>query len=68
VGENLLWSSPTVDAGGAMQMWKDSPPHRENMLGTRWRDIGISAVHVASAPGAYGGHEVTIVTADFGAR
>jgi uncharacterized protein YkwD len=51
-----------------MQMWKDSPPHRENMLGTRWRDIGISAVHVAAAPGAYGGHEVTIVAADFGAR
>jgi len=68
VGENLLWSSPTVDAGGALQMWKDSPPHRENMLGARWREIGISAVHVLSAPGAYGGHEITIVTADFGVR
>jgi uncharacterized protein YkwD len=68
VGENLLWSSPTVDAGGAVQMWKNSPPHRENLLNPRWREIGLSAVHVASAPGAYGGHEVTIVTADFGDR
>jgi uncharacterized protein YkwD len=68
VGENLLWSSPTVDASGALQMWEDSPPHRENLLNTTWRDIGLSAVHVMSAPGAYGGHEVTIVTADFGCR
>src|SRR5690348_1853518 len=28
VGENLLWSSPTVDAGGALEMWKSSAPHR----------------------------------------
>jgi uncharacterized protein YkwD len=68
VGENLLWSSPTVDAGGALQMWKDSPPHRQNLLNPAWREIGLSAVHVASAPGAYGGHEVTIMTADFGVR
>ena len=68
VGENLLWSSPTVDASGAMRMWKDSPAHRENLLGAVWRDIGVSAVHVLSAAGAYGGHEVTIVTADFGVR
>jgi uncharacterized protein YkwD len=68
VGENLLWSSPSVDAGGALQMWKDSPPHRENLLNGRWREIGLSAVHVLSAPGAYGGNAVTIVTADFGAR
>jgi uncharacterized protein YkwD len=68
VGENLLWSSPTVDAGGALQMWKGSPPHRENLLNATWRDIGLSAVHVLSAPGAYGGHVVTIVTADFGVR
>jgi uncharacterized protein YkwD len=68
VGENLLWSSPSVDASGALVMWKDSPPHRENLLGPNWREIGVSAVHVLSAPGAYVGHEVTIVTADFGVR
>ena len=68
VGENLLWSSPDVDASGALQMWENSPPHRENMLMPRWREVGLAAVHVASAPGAYGGRAVTIVTADFGVR
>jgi uncharacterized protein YkwD len=68
VGENLLWSSPSIDAPGALQLWVNSPPHRENLLTARWREIGISAVHVASAPGPYGGQPVTIVTADFGVR
>jgi uncharacterized protein YkwD len=68
VGENLLWSSPGIDASGALQMWENSPPHRENLLTTRWREIGISAVHVASAPGTFGGRPVTIVTTDFGVR
>jgi uncharacterized protein YkwD len=45
-----------------------SPGHRENLLSQRWREIGISAVHASSAPGVYGGQEVTIVTADFGLR
>src|SRR6476620_1717325 len=37
VGENLLWSSPDVDPAGALKMWMDSPPHRENLLTARWR-------------------------------
>jgi uncharacterized protein YkwD len=68
VGENLLWSSPSIDGQGAFQLWLNSPPHRENLLTARWREIGISAVHVAAAPGPYGGHPVTILTADFGVR
>jgi uncharacterized protein YkwD len=68
VGENLLWSSPDVDASAALTMWFNSPEHRKNMLTGRWREIGLSAVHVPAAPGAYGGREVTIVTADFGVR
>jgi uncharacterized protein YkwD len=68
VGENLLWSSPDVDAGGALTMWWNSPEHRKNMLSPRWREIGLSAVHVMTAPGTYGGREVTIVTTDFGVR
>jgi uncharacterized protein YkwD len=68
VGENLLWSSPDVDAPGALQMWLNSPEHRKNMLTARWREIGISAVHSPSAPGTFGGREVTIVTTDFGVR
>jgi uncharacterized protein YkwD len=68
VGENLLWSSPSVDAAGALRMWLDSPPHRKNLLNPAWREIGLSALHVGSAPGVYKGLEVTIVTADFGIR
>jgi uncharacterized protein YkwD len=68
VGENLLWSSPDVGAAGVLSTWLNSPEHRKNILRRRWREIGLSAVHVASAPGAYGGREVTIVTANFGAR
>jgi uncharacterized protein YkwD len=68
VGENLLWSAPDVDAAGALDMWWNSPEHRKNMLTARWREIGLSAVHVPTAPGTYGGREVTIVTTDFGVR
>ena len=68
VGENLLWSSPDVDAAGALQMWLASPPHRRNLLTPDWREIGLSAVHVAAAPGVYEGRETTILTADFGTR
>jgi uncharacterized protein YkwD len=68
VGENLLWSSPDVDPARALDMWLKSPLHRKNMLTARWREIGLSAVHVPSAPGTFGGREVTIVTADFGVR
>jgi uncharacterized protein YkwD len=68
VGENLLWSSPDVDAGAALQMWWNSPEHRQNMLTRRWRQVGVSAVHVDAAPGTFGGRAVTIVTTDFGVR
>ena len=68
VGENLLWSSPDIDARRALQLWLDSPPHRKTLLSRQWREVGLGAVHVASAPGTVGGREVTIVTADFGVR
>ena len=68
VGENLLWSSPDVDAAGAIKMWMGSPEHRANLLNPSWREVGLSAVHSDSAPGTYHGLGVTIMTADFGAR
>jgi uncharacterized protein YkwD len=68
VGENLLWSSPDIDPAGALQMWLNSPEHRAILMTARWREIGLSAVHSPSAPGAFGDREVTIVTADFGVR
>lgn len=68
VGENLVWASPSLRVGGAMRMWISSPPHLANLLSRRWRQIGISAVGVASAPGVYGHRHVTIITTDFGVR
>jgi uncharacterized protein YkwD len=68
VGENLLWSSPDISSTGAIRMWMQSPEHRANLLSRRWREVGISTVHVSSAPGVFGGGAVTVVTADFGVR
>jgi uncharacterized protein YkwD len=68
VGENLLWSSPDVDALGALHMWMNSPEHRANILNPNWRQIGISSVHFDAAPGTYHGLAVTIITTDFGVR
>jgi len=68
VGENLLWSSPDVDPKRALELWMQSPEHRANILTPRWREIGISALHVQSAPGAFDGLDVTVITTDFGVR
>jgi uncharacterized protein YkwD len=68
VGENLLWSSPGVDAAGALKLWMNSPEHRANILASRWRVIGVSAMHFAAAGGPYDGQPVTIITTDFGVR
>jgi uncharacterized protein YkwD len=68
VGENLLWSASEVAPAVALQLWMNSPEHRANILTARWRDIGVSAVHVSDAPGTYKGLDVTIITTDFGTR
>ena len=61
VGRGLFADEP-IDA------WLQSPEHRANLLNQRWREVGIGAVFVDSAPGVYSGSPVTIVTADFGVR
>ena len=43
-----------------------SPPHRKNILTPHWREIGISAMRLAAAPGVFGGQDATIITTDFG--
>jgi uncharacterized protein YkwD len=68
VGENLLWSSAALSATGVLDVWLNSSKHRAIMLRAHWREVGVGAVQVSSAPGVYGGREVTIVTADFGVR
>jgi uncharacterized protein YkwD len=68
VGENLVWRSSNLSAAQAMSLWIASPPHLANLLSKQWRQIGVSAVGVAHAPGVYGGRRVTIITTDFGVR
>lgn len=68
VGENILFNTPDIDAATVVKWWKGDQVHKYNMLNPNWRQIGISAVHFTDAPGVYGGYDVTIVTADFGAR
>lgn len=67
VGENLLWSTH-VDAQQALELWLSSPEHRANLLRPRWREIGVAALRVSGAPGAFHGLDVTIMTTDFGVR
>jgi len=68
VGENLLWAAPSVNAARAMALWIARPEHLKNLLSPQWRRIGVSAVHVACAPGIFHGQPVTIITTDFGVR
>jgi uncharacterized protein YkwD len=68
VGENLLWTSGSLDATQAVAAWMASPEHRANILDPRWRQIGISSVAQTAAPGLYGGLNVEILDADFGTR
>jgi uncharacterized protein YkwD len=68
VGENLLFSTPDIDAAAAMKLWIASPEHLANLMNRAWRNLGVSAVHVIDAGGVYGGQTVTIITTDFGAR
>ncbi|MGZ8707531.1 MAG: CAP domain-containing protein [Gaiellaceae bacterium] len=68
VGENLLWASGRLTAGAAVRMWMNSPGHRRNILTPGWREVGLSAVAVSSAPGVFRGRDVVIITTDFGTR
>jgi uncharacterized protein YkwD len=68
VGENLLWATRGIDARRAVELWMQSPGHRENILTPRWREVGLAAVTVPGAPGVFSGLDVVIMTTDFGVR
>jgi uncharacterized protein YkwD len=59
VGENLLRATAGIGAHSALVDWMRSPEHRQNILTSRWRDVGISAVRSDG---------VTVITTDFGVR
>ncbi len=66
--ENIVWAAPGLSARKAVGLWLKSREHREILLAPEWRDLGVGGVHALDAPGAYHGLDVTILTADFGAR
>ena len=68
VGENLIWRTDRLTARVAVTAWLVSPAHRENLLGPKFREVGISAVRAVGAPGVYGNRPVVVLTVDFGAR
>ena len=68
VGENLFWWTRGAEARQVVAAWMASPSHRKQLLTPRYREVGVSALHVARAPGAFGGQDVTVVTANFGVR
>jgi uncharacterized protein YkwD len=68
VGENILWQSGRAPAAEIVREWMGSPGHRENLLSGAWRELGLGALRVSRAGGAYGGRNVTIITLDFGVR
>jgi uncharacterized protein YkwD len=59
IGEDLAAGSMT--ARGVMRMWRASPAHRANLLGGRYRKVGLGV-----ARGTWGGRAGLYVTADFG--
>ena len=45
VGENLVWGTgPLSTPQSLVTAWMNSPPHRENLLGPAFREIGVAAV------------------------
>jgi uncharacterized protein YkwD len=66
VGENLAWGSRGRAAPQRItQSWMNSPGHRENILNSSFREIGIGVAH--GAPVAVGGPAATYAT-EFGTR
>jgi len=42
-GENLAWGQGELGSPWhTLQLWLNSPPHRENLMARRWRDLGIA--------------------------
>jgi uncharacterized protein YkwD len=66
VGENLVWGSgPLSTPQSLVTAWMNSPPHRENLLASDYREVGMGVVFGTPSPQASDG---VTVTTDFGMR
>lgn len=67
VGENLVWGSGRLSSPAELvSSWMHSPPHRENLLRARFREIGIGAVR--GTPVAAGDGDGITVSSEYGVR
>lgn len=60
-GENL--ARDFADSQAVVDAWMNSPTHRENLLNTRFQNVGFAVVN-----GKYGNDETTLVVQEFGTR
>lgn len=68
VGENLAWgSAPAGDPAWVIDAWMDSAGHRENVLRSSFRDVGIAAVPGAPGAAVSGSAPRATYAAEFGA-
>ena len=64
VGENLAWGSLSrAPAEAIVKAWMDSPPHRRNVLESRFRTVGIGIVDGAPIAGIA---DAATYTTDYG--
>lgn len=65
-GENIAWGTGTLSTPRSIvQAWMNSPPHRENILDTSFREIGLGVAVGVPQPNAGDG---ATYTTDFGVR
>ena len=60
IGENLAMGTFDSDAA-LLDAWMNSPGHRENILNTRYTEIGVAVGH-----GTYNGERIWIAVQEFG--
>ena len=66
VGENLAWGSGSLATPSSLvNAWMNSPPHRENLLATDYKEVGLGVVYGTPDQDAPDG---ITVTTDFGTR
>ena len=61
--ENIAPDPRSPSPGSTLEMWMDSPAHRNNIMDRRFREVGIGL-----AAGTHKGERKTMWTADFGSR
>jgi uncharacterized protein YkwD len=66
IGENLAWGTGVLGTPSrTLVAWLGSPPHRRNLLGPGWREVGVACIH---ARRLFGASNVAVWVMEFGGR